>query len=150
MIDAKRAGRPAFEQVMKSAVVARWADLMRGGATEGVIHVEYGFASGGGLEFVRVWSSITRGHWLLACSYWMSPSPLHDAGAHFDNGYRSEGLAQTLDLVMQHQSAVGIPVDQGWTMFLQVTTPTADETKAAVVSIGGLQALINSGALPRA
>ena len=134
---------------MESAVVARWSDLMRG-AQDGVIHVEYGFASGGGLDYVRIWSSITRGHWLLACSYWMSPTPTHGAGTLFDNGYQSADLAQTLELVMQHQSAFAIPVNHGWTRFLQVTTPTADETKAAAISMGGLQALITSAALPQA
>jgi hypothetical protein len=54
-----------LEQILESAVVISLADLMRG-AEIGLVHVEYGFAPTGTLE---VRSSITRGHWLLACEY---------------------------------------------------------------------------------
>jgi hypothetical protein len=56
-----------FDQILESAVVASWADLMRG-ALSGLIHIEYGFAPSGTLDYLQVWSSIKRGHWLLACA----------------------------------------------------------------------------------
>src|SRR5947208_15111391 len=93
-----------FERVLESAVVASWADLMRG-RQNGLIHIEYGFAASGTLDHLQVWSSITRGYWLLACSYWMSASKLHDSGVHFDNGSHSAGLARYLPLVMPHTHA---------------------------------------------
>ena len=71
-----------LERIVESAVVMSWADLMRGTPT-GLIHIEYGFAADGTLENLKVWSSLTRGHWLLACQYWMSPSTFHGAGVGF-------------------------------------------------------------------
>jgi hypothetical protein len=62
-----------FDQILESAVIANWADLMHG-ARSGLIHVEYGFAPSGTLDYLQVWSSITRGRWLLACAYRPSAS----------------------------------------------------------------------------
>jgi hypothetical protein len=79
-------GNQSLEQILESAIVVSWADLMRGTET-GLIHIEYGFAPGGTLDYLKVWSSLTRGHWLLACKYWMSPSTLHGTGIAYENGY---------------------------------------------------------------
>ena len=123
-----------LERVLESAVVASWADLMRG-RQNGLIHIEYGFAASGTLDHLQVWSSIKRGYWLLACSYWMSASKLHDSGVHFDNGYQSEGLARNLAVVMQHQHAFALPPNLGQQGLLQITTPTETESIAAAASM---------------
>ena len=49
----------SLERVLESAVVVSWADLMRDAQT-GLIHIEYGFARSGTLDYLQVWSSITR------------------------------------------------------------------------------------------
>ena len=123
-----------LDQILESAVVANWADLMRG-AQSGLIHVEYGFAPSGTLDHLQVWSSITRGHWLLACAYRMSDSESHDTGVRFDNGYESEGLAHILELVIAHQNAFAAPRNLGRAGLLQIATPTPKETSAAAASI---------------
>src|SRR5207249_9419185 len=123
-----------FERVLESAVVASWADLMRG-RQNGLIHIEYGFAASGTLDYLQVWSSITRGYWLLACSYWMSASQLHDIGIHFENEYQSQGLADILAVVMQHQSAFDLPPNLGRKGLLQITTPTEEESTGAAASM---------------
>ena len=119
-----------LDQILESAVVANWADLMRG-AQSGLIHLEYGFAPSGTLDHLQVWSSITRGHWLLACAYRMSDSESHDTGVRFDNGYESEGLAHILELVIAHQNAFAAPRNLGRAGLLQIATPTPKETSAA-------------------
>ena len=121
-----------FDQVLESAVLANWVDLMRG-ARSGLIHVEYGFVASGTLDYLQVWSSITRGHWLLACSYRMSASGF--TGIHFDNGYVSEGLAHALELVVAHQNAFAAPRNLGRTGLLQIATPTQQEISAATASV---------------
>jgi hypothetical protein len=78
----------SLERILEYAVVVSWADLMRGAQT-GLIHIEYGFAASGTLDYLKFWSSISRGHWLLAAEYWTSPSKSHNTGVHFDNGYES-------------------------------------------------------------
>ena len=139
-----------LERVLESAVVMSWAGLMRG-AENGLIHIEYGFSPSGTLDYLQLWASITRGYWLLACSYWMLPSRLHGSGVHFDNGYQSEGLAQVLATVMQHQNAFALPPNSGRQGSVQITPPTEMERIAAAASVKGAVDCVNSalaGPLP--
>jgi hypothetical protein len=124
----------SLERVLESAIVVFWADLMQGVQT-GLIHIEYGFATGGTLDYLKFWSSRTRGHWLLACEYWMSASTFHGAGVRFDNGYQSQGLADILESVMQHQRSFVLPPNHGRQGLLQISTPTEEESSAAAASV---------------
>ena len=124
----------SLECILESAVVVSWGDLMRGGQT-GLIHIEYGFAPTGTLDYLKFWSSITRGHWLLAVDYWASPSKSHSTGVHFDNGYESEALKHILNSVMQHQSNFSLPVNLGRQGLLQVAAPTQQESVLASVLV---------------
>ena len=123
-----------LERILESAVVVSWADLMRG-AEIGRIHIEYGFAPVVTLDYLKVWSSITRGHWLLACEYWMSANTFHTAGVRFENGYASEGLARILESVMQHQNSFALPANLGRQGLLQIPTPTQAESAVAAVLV---------------
>ena len=118
----------SLERILESAIVASWPELTRGTSVD-LIHVEYGFAAGGTLDHLKVWSSLTRGHWLLACEYWMSANNFHSAGIGFENG--SEGLAQMLEVAMQHQNSFVLPPNLGRQGLLQIATPTADESAAS-------------------
>jgi hypothetical protein len=123
-----------LERILESAVVISWADLTRGTPT-GLIHIEYGFAAGGTLDYLKVWSSLTRGHWLLACEYWMSANTFHGIGVRFENGYESEGLARILEFVMQHQNSFLLPPNLGRQGLLQIPTPTEEESAAAAIAV---------------
>ena len=127
-------GKSDLERILESAIVMSWDDLMRGAPT-GLIHIEYGFAARGTLDYLKVWSSLTRGHWLLACEYWMSANTFHGAGIGFDNGYQSEGLAHILESVMQHQNSFVLPSNLGRQGLLQIPTPTVEESAAAAALI---------------
>ena len=129
-------GKQSLERVLESAIVVSWADLTRGAQT-GLINIEYGFAAGGTLNHLQVWSSISLGHWLLACAYWMSATEFHDTGFHFDNGYESKGLEHILESVMQHQTAFLLPANLGRPGLLQIPTPTAEESTAAAALVNG-------------
>ena len=111
-----------LERILESAVVISWADLTRG-TPSGLIHIEYGFAPGGTLDYLKVWSSLTRGHWLLACEYRMSANNFHRAGISFENEYQSESLAQVLEYAMQHQYSFVLPPDLGRQGLLQKKAP---------------------------
>jgi hypothetical protein len=124
----------SLERILECAIVMSWADLMRDAQT-GLIHIEYGFAPTGTLDYLKVWSSITRGHWLLACEYWMSGSAFHGTGVRFDNGYESEGLAHILEFVMQHQNSFVLPPNLGRQGLLQIPTPTEEENAAAALLV---------------
>jgi hypothetical protein len=124
----------SLERILEYAVVVSWADLMRGAQT-GLIHIEYGFAASGTLDHLKFWSSISRGHWLLAAEYWTAPSKSHNTGVHFDNGYKSETLKHILDSVMQHQTEFSLPVDFGRQGLLQIAAPTQQESVLASVLV---------------
>ena len=124
----------SLEQVLESAVVVSWADLMQG-VQSGLIHIEYGFATGGTLDSLKVWSSITRGKWLLVCEYWMPASTFHGTGVHFHNGHQSQGLAHILESVMQHQTAFSLPPNRDRQGLLQIPTPTEEASSAAVAAV---------------
>jgi len=123
-----------LERILESAGVVFWADLMRGTQT-GLIHIEYGFAPTGTLDYLKFWSSKSRGHWLLACEYWMTASTFHSVGVRFDNGYQSEGLADILEFVMQHQNSFVLPPNLGRQGLLQISMPTEEESAAASASV---------------
>ena len=124
----------SLDRILESAIVVHWAELMQGIQT-GLVHIEYGFAAGGTLDYLKVWSSLSRGHWLLACEYWMSASAFHGTGVRFDNGYQSEGLAHILEFVMEHQNAFVLPQNLGRQGLLQISTPTEEESATAVASV---------------
>lgn len=120
----------SLDHILESAVISSWTALTHG-AEGGLIHIEYGFVACGTLDYLKVWSSLTRGHWLLACEYWMSASSFHSAGVRFDNGYESERLAHILECVMQHQGEFDLPQNLGRQGLLQISTPTKEEIAEA-------------------
>ena len=124
----------SLERVLESAVVVSWPDLMRG-AQAGLVQIEYDFAAGGTLDDLKFWSSITRGHWLLAVEYWASPSKSHSTGVHFENGYESDALKHILNSVMQHQNKFSLPVNLGRQGLLQIAAPTQQESVLASVLV---------------
>ena len=124
----------SLDHILESAVISSWTALT-GGAQTGLIHIEYGFAAGGTLDYLKIWSSLTRGHWLLACEYWMSPSTFHGTGVRFDNGYESQGLAHILEFVMQHQNSFVLPSNLGRQGLLQISAPTLEQSAAAAALI---------------
>ncbi len=127
----------SLDRTLECAIVVSWPDLTHGAQT-GLIHVEYGFAPTGTLDYLKVWSSIARGHWLLACEYWTLANTFHSTGVHFDNGYESEGLAHILEFVMQHQTSFVLPPNLGRQGLLQIATPTAEESAAAAALINAV------------
>ncbi len=127
-------GKLSLERTLECAIVVSWSDFRRGAQT-GLIHIDYAYAPTGTLGYVRVWSSIARGHWLLACEYWSSANAFHSTGVRFENGYESEGLAHILEFVMQHQNSFLLPLNLGRQRLLQISTPTVAESAAAAALI---------------
>jgi hypothetical protein len=50
-----------LERVLESAIVVSWADLTRDAQTA-LIQIEYAFAPSDTLDYLKVWSSLSRGH----------------------------------------------------------------------------------------
>jgi hypothetical protein len=65
----------------------------------------------------------------------MSANSFHSACIRFENGYQSEGLAQSLHVAMQHQNSFMLPPNLGRQGLLQISTPTPEESIAATAMI---------------
>jgi hypothetical protein len=128
--------RPSLDRILECSVVLSWADLIQ--ITEsGLVHVDYGFGPGDSIEYLKLWSSTTRGQWNLVCEYWMSASQFHASGIHFENGYKSDNLAHTLGLIMEHQNAFVPSPNLGRNGLLQIQQPTQKERTDAGSSMAG-------------
>ena len=133
-----------LKRVLESAVVVSWADLMPG-VPKALINIEYDFAPDGSLDRLEIWTSRERGYWFLACSYWMSVSERHSAGVRFDNGFRSEALADNLTVLMDNQNVFYRAENLGRRGLLQITNPTEEENSTANASMREALRRVNSG-----
>ena len=124
----------SLDRILESAVIVSWPDLMND-AKSGLLHLEYAFAPDSSLDGLKLWSSTVRGHWHLVCEYWMSASAFHSKGLHFEDGFRSEGLTQTVGFIMQHQHAFSLVPNFGRTGLLQVQLPTEEGITGAANSV---------------
>ena len=129
-----------FDQILESAVVASWASLMRGTAS---IHIEYDVTPSGALDFLRIWSCITRGHWLLVCEHQRAALE-SDGSLRFHNGYQSEDLARILEAVIAHPKAFILPQKLDRAGLLQIATPTKKQSTAAAATVSDVLDRVNS------
>jgi hypothetical protein len=107
------------------AVSVSWADVMPQ-SDEGLIHVEYEAGSERFLNWLKVWSSTNRGHWSLVCEYWMDEHSFGETGPQFADGYHSDGLGESLKLIMQHQRKF-VPPESGLLGLIQVYPPSGSQ-----------------------
>jgi hypothetical protein len=118
-----------MDRILESAVVLSWKDLLHP-SQRGLIHVEY--APGTRLPYLKIWQLTGRGEWSLVCEYWMSRGPTDSPGdgMTFSNDYHSAGLAEMLEVIMQHQDNFAPSLKPGAGL-IQVTLPTELESLAS-------------------
>lgn len=129
-----------FNRILESAIVASWASLMRGTAS---IHIEYDVTPSGALDYLQIWSCITRGHWLLVCEYQRAALESHGS-LRFHNGYQSEDLARILEAVIAHPKSFILPQKLDRARLVQIATPTKKESTAAAATVSDVLDRINS------
>jgi len=116
-----------LDQILESAVVLSWKDLLPGTS---LVHVEYRFGSNGPLEFLKVWSSITRGHQYLVCDWTCAPSSV---GNHvsFSNDFYSKDLVQMLESIIHHKAAFSKDRTLHRGGLVQIHPPTEEDRRSA-------------------
>lgn len=132
-----------LNKALQFAVILAWEDLTRVSEPCSV-RVEYRCKPGIPLDHVSVWSAGVQGHRDLVCDYWTSASLAHPSGVRFENGYWSERLAETLDLVMRNQRHFMRPADAcryGWAL---IHTPAEDERTEAAAWTRGIDGTITN------
>jgi hypothetical protein len=126
----KRVMKVQMDRILESAVVLSWRDLLHV-SQRGLIHIDY--APGPSLQYLKIWQLTAKGSWSLICEYWMrqgqGATPV--AGLTFSNDFHSEGLAQMLEVIMQHQGSFMTSFGRPGAGLIQVTPPTEQESLAA-------------------
>ena len=116
-----------LDQILESAVVLSWKDLLPGTRTS-LVHVEYRLGPGGSLEFLKVWSSIIRGHQYLVCEWTPSAAANH---VRFSNDFYSKDLAQMLESIIQHQAIFSKDLTLHRDGLVQIQPPTEEDRRSA-------------------
>jgi hypothetical protein len=126
----KRITKVQMDRVLASAVVLSWKDLLNV-SQKGLIHVDY--VPGPRLQYLKIWKLAAAGSWNLICEYWMGQGEASTpvAGLTFSNDFHSEGLAQMLEVIMQHQGSFMASFGRAGAGLIQVTSPTEQDSLAA-------------------
>src|SRR5690348_1022235 len=105
-IDLNRTGRGniSIDRILECAVALNWNGLTQADETT-AMQVEYQTGPSHTLEYLKIWSSTTRGYWNLVCEYWMQAGSGHESGATFSGHEYSGDFTWMLDAIMQHQGA---------------------------------------------
>jgi hypothetical protein len=117
-----------LERILGYVVVHSWDDLMPG-STSGLIHIEYQTGRNGSLDFLKIWTSTTRGYWRLISELWIRPLWSHATGLWVDDDYRSVDFPHTLELVIGQEDAFSKLPDQHG--LIQIYPPTQEEREEA-------------------
>jgi len=134
-----------LDKAFQFAVILAWEDLTKV-SEPGSVRVEYRCKPGTPLDHVSVWATGAQGHQDLVCDYWTSASSTHPSGVQFENGYCSDRLAETLDMVMKNQGQFRRHADADRDGLTLIYAPAEDErTKAAAWIRGADGAATNFG-----
>ena len=94
----------SIDRILECAVALNWSALAQTNETI-ALQVEYRIEPGRSLDYLKLWSSATRGVWNLVCEYWVQSSSGHESGTTFTRGNYSRDFTWMLDAIMQHQRA---------------------------------------------
>ena len=121
----------SIDRILECAVALNWNALAH---TNGAIalQVEYRIGSGQFLDYLKLWSSTTRGVWHLVCEYWMQSSSTHESGTTFTAGGSNAGdFTWMLDAIMQHQAAFIHGSSDFMDGLVQINRPTDSDLASA-------------------
>jgi len=137
-----------LDKAFRFAVVLAWEDLVKV-AKLCSARVEYLCVPATALDYLSVWSVTAGGEQYLVCDYWTWTSSAHPSGVRFRNGYRSDQLAQSLDLIMKNQDQFTHPANACRNGLVLIHPPAAEELTEAttwIKAFGG--STTNAGGAP--
>jgi hypothetical protein len=98
-----------IEQILESAVILSWNELLSG-SDSAMVHVEYATAPEPCLQYLKIWRSAKQANWDLICEYWISAgSPGAGApriGLTFGPSYHSPRMTEILETILRHQGQI--------------------------------------------
>lgn len=126
-----------LDQILESAVVINWSNLVHGTIPR-LVHVEYHTGEERLIDDVRIWSSTARGYWSLVCHCWIA-SDL-SCTLNFRSGYQDGNFGNLLSAIVKHQREFPHKQAPNTNYFVQVGPPSIDvlaSAKARIETIAG-------------
>jgi len=134
----------SFARLLKSAVVLNWTDLISAGES-GVVHVDCRFGHDEEVDHLTIWVATQRGEWRLAGEYFRSHPKGSVTGMKFEDEYRSERLACTLDTIFEHQRSFAPLPNAGRDGLIEIEQPTSRERRVAENAIASMLRSLQQG-----
>lgn len=134
-----------LNRILEEVAVVAWDELIHS-ETQALIHIKYRLSDNHTFTNLQVWTSETRGRWLLVCEYSGVASD-GSASLVFSNGYRSELLIHFLSFVIEHRKVLAATAELNRDNLVQIQTPDEAEKLAALRFVNETQATISRGRL---
>lgn len=125
-----------IDKALQYAVTFAWEEFQA--IKPRSVRVEYLCEPGAALNHLSVWSARAGGYQDLVFDYATWTSSSQPDGARFADGH-PEGLAQTLDFIMQHQDQFTRPPDAGRHGLVLIYPPQGDDRIEAATWIRGIE-----------
>jgi len=138
----------AIDKAFQYAVTLSWAEFKATGPRS--IRVEYLCEPETALNYLSIWSVRAGGYQDLVFDYGAWTSSAHPNGATVVNGHHPQGLAETIDFIMQHQNQFTRPADAGRHGLVLIYPPEGDDRIEAATWMSGVQALENESSRGKA
>lgn len=119
-----------IDRIIECAVYLNWKDFAFDSSPVAV-RMEYRTGPARSLKCLKLWSSVSRGHWKLVCEYWTEPNPIQRQGITFSKSYSSPGFTRMLDAIMQHQGVFSVGHTELRDRVVQITSPDEAQCVAA-------------------
>jgi hypothetical protein len=127
-VNSQREQTVRLDRSLEYAAVQSWDELMPD-RSSGLIHIEYQSGCEGSLDFLKVWTSVSRGEWRLVCETWMRPLWSNITGLSFSNGYEPVMFAHAMKFLTEHEGAFSMLPSQS--RLIQIFPPTPTERQRA-------------------
>jgi hypothetical protein len=119
-----------IDRILECAVALNW-NALAGTNEPTAFQVEYRIGPDRSLDYLKLWSTTTRGVWNLICEYWTQSTPGHESGTKFTGGNYSGDFTWMLDAIMKHQRAFPPGSPDFMDGLVQIKEPTEAELASA-------------------
>ena len=96
-----------------------------------MVQLEYHVGAELSIEYLKIWSSTTRGYLSLVCDYAVAAHRPNGAGVRFSNGFHSRDLGRFLDSILMNQNRFTHAYAPNTNATLEIQTPSAEDTLLA-------------------
>jgi hypothetical protein len=119
-----------LNDILESAVILNWAAFGHS-SDGGTVQIEYHVGVDSTIEYLKIWSSTTRGYLSLVCDYAVAWHRPNGAGARFSNGFHSRDLGRFLDSILMNQNLFIHGCRANCNVLIKVNPPSAEQVAQA-------------------